>query len=76
MRGTKANPNPLVPSYRCTANQPRRPLMFILKNESGETVLMKNGDPFIYTTRELARMGAKALRETKGNLTDFRFLAN
>ena len=45
--------------------------MFILKNIIGETALMSNGDAFIYSSAELAAMGARALQSTKGNLRVF-----
>jgi precorrin-4 methylase len=43
--------------------------MFILKSAADQTALMKSGDPFLYSSRELARMGAKALESTKGRMT-------
>ena len=45
--------------------------MFILKNIIGEVALMANGDAFLYSSAELAAMGAKALQSTKGNLRVF-----
>jgi len=35
--------------------------MFILKNPAGETLLMQNGDPFLYSSRDLAKAGKRLL---------------
>jgi hypothetical protein len=40
--------------------------MFKLKSETGGDLLMKSGAPFIYSSRELAEMGSRALYATKG----------
>lgn len=42
--------------------------MFILKNTNGTAHPMKSGEPFRYTTRELARLG-KAILEGKEKVT-------
>lgn len=34
---------------------------WFLKDKQGKTVLMKNGEPFTYTTEWTARLGAKYL---------------
>jgi hypothetical protein len=33
-----------------------------INNRFGETLTMKNGEPFIYTSQERARLGAKFLK--------------
>lgn len=44
--------------------------MFILKNAAGAVVKMKNGQPFVYSSRDLARTAKKLLEgEHKTTLT-------
>lgn len=44
--------------------------MFKLLDKAGNVILMKNGKPFIYTSRALAQMGRKLLEaERKTSLS-------
>lgn len=36
--------------------------MYVLKNSTGRTLTMQNGEPFYYSTERLAQIGAKVLR--------------
>jgi hypothetical protein len=47
--------------------------MFILRTPSNTPAIRRNGTPFVYSSRELARMGAKALEKSQGPLNVARF---
>jgi hypothetical protein len=50
-------------------------MMFTLTDHQGNTALMRDGTPFRYTSRALARLGKLALEAVKGNTRVFRVVA-